>query len=159
MPTYDFWLKIKVFQPFRPPGSVTDFFYFQPIFFSAKMLFASSAALGFSNQNSQYRISIDTWVLFKSSQYRSPLRRRVLYPAELWRHARFLAYLQAFSALHKFRIGLRLFYCLMPSGWIASSFDNETLPFGGKLFSNAPCSIRTTESFFLNSKVAVKLLP
>ena len=84
--TSSFWLKIKVFQPFWSPGSVTDFFYFQPIFFSAKMLFASSAALGFSNQNSQYRIAIDTWVLFNSSQYRSPLRRRVLYPAELWRH-------------------------------------------------------------------------
>ena len=75
--------KIKVFQPFWSPGSVTDFFYFQPIFFSAKMLFASSAALGFSNQNSQYRIAIDTWVLFNSSQYRSPLRRRSLYPTEL----------------------------------------------------------------------------
>ncbi|MEQ2367006.1 hypothetical protein WMO25_18270 [Coprococcus sp. CLA-AA-H190] len=36
------------------------FFLFSADIFSAKMLFASSAALGFSNQNSQYRIAIDT---------------------------------------------------------------------------------------------------
>ena len=72
--------KSRFFSLFDHPDRWPIFFYFQPIFFSAKMLFASSAALGFSNQNSQYRIAIDTWVLFNSSQYRSPLRRRLFYP-------------------------------------------------------------------------------
>ena len=158
----DFWLKIGLSATFQASGTVAGYSITYAFWMNCSIQLSSihsplvASYITLTLTDSNYR------VLFPIVQRRqaSPfLRRRVLYPAELWRHARFLAYLQAFSALHKFRIGLRLFYCLMPSGWIASSFDNETLPFGGKLFSNAPCSIRTTESFFLNSKVAVKLLP